>query len=450
MSNSSNKTDNARILAVDDSEDALELVSRLLEPRGHQVFKASDTTQAAQILDRESIDLVITDYKMPGTSGVHLVRHIRENHPDTGVIMITGFATVEGAVEAMKVGVEEYIPKPFTHQELFRAVDASLEKLALRRFSTSGFSDAEQTHGLIGNSPVMLNLFRVLEKSARVAATVLITGESGTGKELVARAIHYKSPRASSPFVPVNCGAIPDNLLESELFGHVKGAFTGATATRAGFFQTADGGTIFLDEVGDTSESMQAKLLRVLQDRQVCMVGSSRTQPVDIRVVAATNRDLGAMVDQGRFRPDLYYRLNVIPIQAPPLRERGNDVILLARHFADKVAGEMGKTPPDFSHEVLDLFLNYDWPGNVRELENIIQRMIILSESPILGVDSLPRHMRYNIPRNGDPNFSLAQVEAFHISNVLTHTQGNRTEAARILKIDRKTLRNKMHRYGIE
>ena len=446
-------TENApgvKILVVDDSEDTRELVARLLEPKGHQVFRAADAPGAALVIGREKIDLVITDYKMPGSTGIDLARHLRDNHPDTGVIMVTGYASVEGAVEAVKSGVEEYIPKPFTDQELYRAVDSSLKKLALRRVSSPGYKHPGPRHGIIGSSPAMQNLFRVLDKSARAPATVLITGESGTGKELVARAIHYLSPRASCPFVPVNCGAIPDNLLESELFGHVKGAFTGATVTRAGFFRTADGGTIFLDEVGDTSESMQAKLLRVLQDRQVCMVGSSHPQPVDIRVLAATNRDLGAMVEQGRFRPDLFYRLNVIPIQLPPLRDRGNDVILLARHFADKVAGEMGRTPLGFSQEVLQAFCSYDWPGNVRELENVLQRMIILSEGDILDAGSLPIHMRHTVPLGLNTNRTLAQVEAEHIRNVLAHTNGNRTATASILGIDRKTLRSKINRYNIE
>jgi DNA-binding NtrC family response regulator len=272
----------------------------------------------------------------------------------------------------------------------------------------------------------------------------MITGESGTGKELVARAIHYASPRASAAFVPVNCGGIPEGLLESELFGHVKGAFTGATETRAGFFQTADGGTIFLDEIGDTTLSMQTKLLRVLQNKEVTMVGSSRTRKVDVRVLAATNKDLTGLVRKGQFREDLYFRLNVISVAIPALRERGDDVLLLAHHFAKKYAREYGKPSPQFSDHVLQVLKNYDWPGNVRELENVMQRLVVMTDGDHIEVPDLPSLMRYSALKGAGFDRSLAEVEAEYVRNVLASVDGNKTRAAEILGIDRKTLREKL------
>jgi len=290
----------------------------------------------------------------------------------------------------------------------------------------------------------MFKVLKAIEKAASTTATVLITGESGTGKELVARAIHYGSSRASAPFVPVNCGGIPEGLLESELFGHVKGAFTGATETRAGFFQTADGGTIFLDEISDTSPSMQVKLLRVLEDKEVCMVGSSKSRLADVRIVAATNKDLLGLVDKGVFREDLFYRLNVITIAMPPLRKRDDDILELIKHFADKFAAESGKSAPEFSDNALVALRNYQWPGNVRELENVIQRLVVMTEGDLIEVPDLPSLMRFSALRGSGLNRTLAVVEAEHIHNVLASVEGNKTRAAEILGIDRKTLREKL------
>jgi transcriptional regulator with PAS, ATPase and Fis domain len=273
---------------------------------------------------------------------------------------------------------------------------------------------------------------------------VLITGESGTGKELVARAIHYGSPRASCPFVPVNCAAIPEGLLESELFGYVKGAFTGATETRAGFFQTADGGTMFLDEISATTAAMQAKLLRVLQQREVCMLGSNRARPVDIRVVAATNKDLHILIEKEAFREDLYFRLNVLTINLPPLRDRGEDVLLLIRHFAGVYSRELGRPMPKFSDAALEVLHKYRWPGNVRELENVVQRLVVMADTDIIDVPDLPSLMRFSTLVGGGFDRTLAEVEAEYIRNVLATVDGNRTRAAEILGIDRKTLREKL------
>ncbi len=435
-----------RILVVDDAADTLELLRRNLTAEGYQVFTAPGVPEALKILEGTQVDLVITDLKMPKVSGLDLVRHVRENLKETEVMMITGYATVEGAVEAVKTGAEEYLPKPFTNDELIAAVRRALGKLHVRLAGQPRPEGRRHTPaGFIGESEAMQTVYRAVEKAASTTATVLITGESGTGKELVARAIHYTSPRASAPFIPVNCGGIPEGLLESELFGHVKGAFTGATESRAGFFQTADGGTIFLDEISDTSPSMQVKLLRVLQDGEVCMVGSSKTRKVDVRIVAATNKDLFALVNKGMFREDLFYRLNVITIVMPPLRDRGDDDILAMIHsFAREFAEEAGKFVPEFSGDALQVLRNYQWPGNVRELENVIQRLVVMTEGDLIEVPDLPSLMRFSALRESGLKRTLAEVEAEHIRNVLSSVDGNKSRAAEILGIDRKTLREKL------
>ena len=292
-------------------------------------------------------------------------------------------------------------------------------------------------------------MFRAIAKAAPTSATVLIAGESGTGKELVARAVHYSSPRSSAPFVPVNCAAIPETLLESELFGYVKGAFTGANETRAGFFQTADGGTIFLDEISATSPSTQVKLLRVLQEREVCMIGSARPRKVDIRILAATNKDLSELIRKEAFREDLFFRLNVLSISLPPLRERGDDVLLLIRHFARKFARELGRKEPQFSDRALEILRHYHWPGNVRELENVVQRLVVMAESETVETADLPSLMRFSALQVSGFDRTLADVEAEYIKNVLASVGGNRTRAAEILGIDRKTLREKLRHYDV-
>ncbi len=296
----------------------------------------------------------------------------------------------------------------------------------------------------------MQKVFAAIRKASSTSATVLITGESGSGKELVARAIHYSSARASAPFVPVNCGGIPESLLESELFGYVKGAFTGANESRAGFFQTADGGTIFLDEIGETSIAMQVKLLRVLQDKEVRMVGDSRARKVDVRIIAATNKDLQSLIQSRVFREELYYRINVVTIEVPPLRARGGDIPLLVRHFAEKFAGELGKAVPRFSEKAMEAMQNYAWPGNARELENAIQRIVVMNDEQIIEVPDLPSFARFSALRTTGVNRTLAEVEADHMRNVLANAGGNRTRAAQILGIDRKTLRKKIAQYGLD
>ncbi len=439
------RCEQARILVVDDSAPTLEVLQRNLSAEGHQVFTALDVASAVALLEDSPVDLVITDLKMPRVGGMDLVRHVRENFRDTEVMMITGYPSIEGAVQAIKTGAEEYLAKPFTDGELSAAVQRALDKLRIRKSNvTSGAQPPMMRHGLLGESEAMRKVLQAVSKAASASAVVLISGESGTGKELVARAIHYGSARASAPFVPVNCGGIPDSLLESELFGHVKGAFTGATESRAGFFHTADGGTIFLDEVSETSASMQVKLLRVLQDKEVFMVGSSRSRKVDVRILAATNKDLLALVKKGVFRKDLFYRLNVITIALPPLRDRDDDILLLANHFARRFAEELGRSQPRFSEQAMTVLKNYDWPGNVRELENVIQRLVLMTDGDIIHVPDLPPLMRFSALRSTGLNRSLTEVEAEHIRNVLASVGGNKTRAAEILGIDRKTLREKL------
>ncbi|UCC41889.1 MAG: sigma-54-dependent Fis family transcriptional regulator [Candidatus Aminicenantes bacterium] len=433
------------ILVVDDSPDTLEVLQRNLESRGYRVHSAPGAIEAIKILESTPMDLVITDLKMPEINGLSLIRHIQENFKNTEVMMITGYPSIEGAVEAVKTGAEEYLAKPFTDEELFSAVERVLDKLHTHRASKAQTQKPPSIrHGLIGDSKAMCKVLNAVEKAASSSATVLITGESGTGKELVARAVHYNSPRASAPFVPINCGGIPESLLESELFGYVKGAFTGATETRAGFFQTAEGGTIFLDEISDTSLSMQVKLLRILQDKEVFMVGVRHPQKVDVRIIAATNKDLLSLVKKDVFREDLYYRLNVITIDIPPLREREEDILLLVRHFANKFAKEFGKPAPRFSENALQVLNSYYWPGNARELENIIQRLVIMSEGDIIDVPDLPSLMRFSALRGVGPNRTLVAVEAEYILSVLASVNNNKTKAAEILGIDRKTLRERL------
>jgi DNA-binding NtrC family response regulator len=442
-----NPKDKARVLVVDDAPDVLEALQRKLTARGYRVFTAPGVPEAKTFLDEESVDVVVTDMKMPRVGGLDLIRYVRENIPDTEVMVITGYASVPDAVEAVKTGAEEYLPKPFTEEELLAAIDRTLAKLQSRRkVQNRVASEAVSRYGLIGTSEAMQGVFNAVQKAAATNATVLITGESGTGKELVARAIHYASPRASAPFVPINCGAVPEELLESELFGHVKGSFTGARETRAGFFQTADGGSIFLDEISETGPAMQVKLLRVLQDQEVFMVGSRRPQKVDVRVLAATNKDLLGLVGKKAFRDDLYYRLAVITINIPPLRERGDDVLLLTSHFMAKYAEELGIPTPRLSDGAIDVIREYNWPGNVRELENVIQRFTVMTESDVIDVHDLPSLMRFKTAAGSRLKRTLRNVEAEHVANVLASVDGNKSRAAEILGIDRKTLREKLKR----
>ncbi len=438
---------NSSILLVDDSEDMLEVLCRNLSLKGYKTYTTQSVQEAIEILNSTEVDLVITDLKMPGVGGMELIKHIRANFKNVEVLVITGYPSIQGAVDAVKTGAEEYLVKSFTDEELFDAVQRAFNKLNARRAAKfKSYVRKEPLQGIIGESQTIKEVFNAIRKVSSISATVLITGESGTGKELVARAIHYSGPIASSQFVPVNCGGIPEELIESELFGHLKGTFTGANETRGGFFHTADGGTIFLDEIGNTSHSMQIKLLRVLQDKEVYMIGSKKPQKIDVRVIAATNVDLSNLVKKNEFREDLYYRLNVININIPPLRERGEDIMLLINDFADRYAKETTRPSPQFSDKALRVLQDYHWPGNVRELQNVIQSLIIMTDENIIDVPDLPSIMRFSALREKGITRSLAEVEMEYIHNVLNSVNGNKTKAAKILGIDRKTLREKLRK----
>ena len=439
-------TSPVRVLVVDDSAESVELVKRNLESIGYHVSSAGSVRSALALLESIEVDLVITDLKMPNENGFELVRHVSENYKGVGILVITGFPSIEGAIESIRIGAEEYLVKSFTDKELFAAVQRVLDKTQ-RHAGKVPTDSSHQDYGIIGESDQMQKVYHAIHKVRSTDATVLITGESGTGKELVARAIHYGGRTSKAPFVPVNCGGIPDALLESELFGHVKGSFTGATETRAGFFQTADGGTIFLDEISNTSLAMQAKLLRVLQEKEFYMVGSKKSNKVNVRVVAATNVDLTQLVRQGLFREDLYYRLNIISIELPALRDRGDDIFLLINSFLAKYVRELGKNPMKFTAKALKALKDYAWPGNVRELQNIVHRVVIMADDPVIDVPDLPDTFRFSAMRSHGLNRKLEQVERDYILDVYSANDKNLSRTADKLGIDRKTLRERIRKY---
>jgi two-component system, NtrC family, response regulator HydG len=434
----------ATILVVDDSPDAVELARRHLVAAGYRVHTASSVPDALRALDDLEVDLVITDLRMPEVDGLDLVRHVRENSKATEVIVLTAYATVSGAVAAVKLGANEYIMKPYSERELLDAVERVLEKQRRNRVALPERSVSSPAPEMLGASAEMQQVFTAVRRAAASDATVLITGESGTGKELVARAIHRQSARALGPLVPVNCGAIPQELFENELFGHAKGAFTGASESHPGFFQAADGGTLFLDEISELGLKLQVKLLRVLQDREVYMIGATRPRKVNVRIVTATGKDLSKLVDEGTFRHDLFFRLSVLTIPIAPLRERGDDVLMLARHYAHKFAGEAGKPAPVLSDDLLDALVRHAWPGNVRELENLMQRLVVMADGRELSAADLPPAMRFSAARHDNGACRLEDAERAHIKRVLESAGGNKTKAAKILGIDRKTLREKL------
>lgn len=357
--------------------------------------------------------------------------------------MVTGYPSIEGAVEALKTGAENYLAKPFTESELLEAVAVVVRKLNRKRMAHDTTTPAS-SYDIVGVSAAMQKVFRLIDKAGVVDANVHISGESGTGKELVARAIHYAGTRRSAPFVSVNCTAVPENLIESELFGYVKGAFTGAGSARTGFFEIAHGGTLFLDEIGDASLAMQAKLLRATQEKTIYRVGSSQPIQIDTRLICATNKQLLQLIDKGLFREDLYYRINVIDIPLPPLRERDDDIFLLIKHFHTKFGNKMACQAPRFSDAALRRLKAYSWPGNVRELENLVQKLLLLADGPTIDVADLPPVMKSRLESVGRLDRSLAEVESEYIEKVLESVHGNKTKAAEILKINRKTLREKL------
>jgi len=436
-----------RILIVDDSFDMLEVLQRQLTSMGYITFQASNVADAKDILKNSEIELLITDLQMPKINGMELVKYAAKHFPDIPALVITGFPSVTGAVEAFKSGALDYVTKPFTTSELKEAVEKHLIKHDSDK-TDSELNQLNEFWGIIGKSLGVRDLVDLICKVNNNKVTTLITGESGTGKELVARAIHYSGKFHNAPFVAVNCGAIPENLLESELFGHTKGAFTGANNERDGFFKAAHKGTIFLDEIGNASHAVQTRLLRVIQEKEIIKVGSNTSEKIDVRIIAATNSDLKAMSKSGEFREDLYYRLNVISVPIPPLRDRKEDIPLLASHFLKKFNRELDRNVANsLDKDVIDLFMQHSWPGNIRELENVIQRAIVLCEDKITPND-LPGYLGYAEPKASvNESISLKSlkiVEREYILKVLNAVNNNKTEAAKILGINRKTLREKL------
>lgn len=434
------------ILIVDDDVHILELLQRHLQALNYHTYKAISVKEAIAILQDKNIDLLITDLQMPGVDGLQLVKYASEHFPEVPKLVVTGYPSLDGALEVMKSGAIDYLTKPFTKEELKSAVIKSFDSRPIRPIKGTIKPIETKAYGeLIGQSAGMQKVTDVIERVKNNRATVFISGESGTGKELVARAIHYMGRFASAPFIAVNCGAIPENLLEAELFGYTKGAFTGANENRDGFFQAAHKGTLFLDEIGNASLATQSRLLRVLQEKEFTRVGSQKVEKVDVRVVAATNFDIKELIKTGRFREDLYYRLTVVEIEVPSLRERLSDVPLLVDKFLFKYGVEYKDRLLSITPEALAILERYSWPGNIRELENCIQRAIIMCDRRV-EVKDLPEHLKYKIdfPEASDEFLSLKEIEKRHILKVLEANNNNKSKAAEILQIDRKTLRDKI------
>jgi DNA-binding NtrC family response regulator len=440
-----------------------ELLELVFKREGHQVTSVSNGREALAALAQGSCDLIITDVKMPDLNGIELLKAVREQSPDTMVIMMTAFATINSAREAFKLGADDFIQKPFDVDEFKLIVRKALEKRDLRQENALLKRELHrrgQLGDIIGRSPKMQAVYQMIETVAANSSTVLINGESGTGKELVARAIHNLSARRDRAFVSVNCGAFTETLLESELFGYVKGAFTGAQTNRKGLFEAADSGTIFLDEIGEMTLAMQVKLLRVLQERRIRRVGGTEEIPIDTRIIAATNRDLEKMVKTGEFREDLYYRVSVIPLELPPLRQRREDIADLVQHFLTKFAAQAGHPVKRCTAEVMRYLEEYDWPGNVRELENTIERAVALEISEEIQASRLPeRILRYspqqasgelNLPDTGiDLENYLRELEKSYLLEALRRTGGNQTRAAELLHMTVRSLRHCLDKYGI-
>jgi DNA-binding NtrC family response regulator len=455
-----------RILVIDDEESIRELLTDFLESKGLDVVSASDGGSGFHLLKEEKFDLFLLDLMMPGMSGLDVLREVASEEINVPSIVITAHATVQTAVEAMKLGAFDYITKPFNLEEFYISVKRALDVSKLKKENVRLKQELRKKFGynkIIGNSAQIQNVIKFIEKIVDTDSTVLITGESGTGKELVAKTIHYNSPRSKKPFVPLNCAAIPKDILESELFGHEKGAFTGAVSTRIGRFELANNGTLFLDEIGELAPSLQVKLLRVLQEKEFERVGGIRTIKVDVRIIAATNKDLEKAVNEGTFREDLYYRLNVIPLHLPPLRKMRGDIPLLIKHFNIEISKRKKKEPPKISEETMDCLVNYRWPGNVRELENLIERIIILEEGEEVTPDELPERLHdkrqtqkvpaseHELSREGvDLNLMLDDIENNMILQALEISRGVKSKAAGLLGLNRTTLIEKMKKKAIE
>jgi two-component system response regulator PilR (NtrC family) len=449
----------SRILVVDDEQSMREWLAIMLRKEGYEVVVADGRGQAAAVLGNETVDMVITDVRLTDGDGIEILRHVKAAAPETIVIVMTAFNTTEYAVAARKLGAEAYVLKPFDVDELRVVVRDAFANSRLREENVILKREVGKLYGLdhvVGTSAVMAALFEMVRAVAPTSSTVLVTGESGTGKELVARAIHGLSGRAERPFVSINCGALPDTLLESELFGHVKGAFTDARQNKKGLFEAAHGGTLFLDEVSETSPPMQVKLLRALQERRIRRLGGTEEIDVDVRVIAATNIPLEDLVHEKRFREDLFYRLQVIPIRTPPLRERREDIRLLAEHFLERFSRRMGKKVERLTEDALVSLERYSWPGNVRELENVVERAVALETSTEVGPDRLPEALGEREGRESatliGPGFRLDAhlkgVEARLLEEALEAARGDRAEAARLLGVTPRSLRYLVQKHG--
>jgi len=448
------------ILVVDDEKNYLVVLEALLEDEGYEVLAASSGQAALEIIRSRHVDTVLTDIKMPGMSGIELLEEVKSFDPDLPVILMTAFAEVDQAVSAMKRGALDHIQKPFDNREIKRAVERGVERRSLIRNIRFLETELGTVWGnMVGKSRPMERVFSLMKRVADTPTTVLISGESGTGKELIAHGLHNASSRREAPFVSINCAAVPETLLESELFGYDKGAFTGATQMKEGKFEFADGGTLFLDEIGEMPLGLQVKLLRVLQEQEFQRVGGNKDIKVDVRIIAATNKDLREEVDHRRFREDLYFRLNVVHIEAPPLRERLDDVPPLVAHFVEKFGKKLGRSIRDVAPDVMTAFCRYPWPGNVRELENVIERALVLCKGNSITVDDLPLELRQSshtekehdlaIPWDKGLAGALDSIEERMICEALKNSGNVQAKAAKILGISRSNLQYKMKKYGL-
>ena len=448
-----------RLLVVEDEASMLRVIELQLASAGYQVVKATSAEEALRKLEAGGIDLVLTDLKLPGMDGLELLARVRSQDASLPLIIMTAFGSIETAVRAMKAGASDYVLKPFALDELMITIDKVLELHNLRdenRRLKDELGRRYQFKNIIGSSPPMQEVFAAVSRVAPTRATVLLLGESGIGKDLIARAVHHHSPRKERPFVKISCSALPENLMESELFGYEKGAFTGANTSRVGKFEQADGGTVFLDEIGDVPNAIQVKLLRVLQEREFERLGSNKTITVDVRVIAATNQDLHAALETGAFREDLYYRLNVVPISIPPLRERKADIPLLVEHFLTKYQEDTGGRVTGVTPAAMDKLISYHWPGNVRELENIMQRAMVMAQGSKIDLPDI--HL--DIDRRAAPSpdgvpfvpagMTLDQYEQELIREALRRTEGNKWQAARLLGLTRSALRYRLKQMGVE
>ena len=453
-----------RVLIVDDEQSMREMLRIMIKTEGCDTETAPRGEEAIKKLEAgERYSVVLTDLKMPGASGLDVLRAVKRHDPACQVVLMTAFATAETALEALREGAYDYMIKPFKRDQAVSVVRRALEKFSLIRENFYLREALEGKHNLgkiIGKSEAMRRVFQMIERVAPTPSTILITGESGTGKELVAQAVHEKSDVSSGPFIPINCGAIPENLIESELFGHKKGAFTGAVGDKQGMFAAASGGTIFLDEIGELPLQTQVNFLRVLQEKKVKPVGSAREVPVDCRIIAATNRDLREEIAEGRFREDLFYRLNIIPIDLPPLRERDGDIKLLLEHYVNKYANSLNSPVRGIAADAMKILLNYSYPGNVRELQNIIERAVTLETKELISTDVLPFQLQdepfsrateeIEIPEEGlDLEAMVAKLEITLIEKALERTGGVRKEAAGLLGISFRSMRYRLDKYGI-